>query len=118
MKEFWLRLPYCVEEAIKLGEEMLAPLELVGFPREENTERRREMRWLIPRVGLDQLSKEMMDMGRERGGPSDVTGISRGETGSKKTVERRLSFSVSRDRSSRISPRAWETRRRSLGGLQ
>lgn len=96
---------------------MLAPLELVGLPRDENTDRRREMRWLIPRVGPDQLSKEMMDIGRERGGPWDVTGISRGGMGSNKIVERRLSFSVSRDRSSRISPRAWETRRRSLGGL-
>ena len=99
-----------------MGEEMHAPLEVMGLPRDENTDRRREMRWLMPRVGPDQLSKEMMDMGRERG-PSDVTGISLGETGSKRTVERRFSFSVSRERSSRISPRAWETRRRSLGGL-
>ena len=95
---------------------MLAPLALVGFPLDEKTDNLLEMRWLIPLVGADQLSKDIMDIGRERG-PSDVIGASRGEMGSKKIVDRRFSFSVSSERSSRMSPRAWETRRRSLGGL-
>lgn len=48
---------------------MLAAWEVVGFPRDEKTDNRREILWLILRVGEDQLSKEMMDIGRDRGGP-------------------------------------------------
>jgi hypothetical protein len=84
MNEAWLLLPYWVDEPIKFGEDMLAPLELVGLLREEKTDNRRERRWLMPRVGEDQLSKEMMDMGRDRGGPWDVIGASERDGGAVK----------------------------------
>ena len=84
MNEAWLLLPYWVDEPIKFGEDMLAPLAPVGLLREEKTDKRREIRRLIPRVGEDQLSKEMMDIGRDRGGPSDVIGASDRDGGAAK----------------------------------
>lgn len=76
MNEAWLLFPYWVDEPIRFGEDMLASWEVVGLPREEKTDNRREILWLILRVGEDQLSKEMMDIGRDRGGPWDVIGAS------------------------------------------
>lgn len=102
---------------------MLAVLGRVSpFPRLK-IERRLERRRLNPRCGADQVSMEMIDIGLERGGPLTVPGLELGafKDPSRKSVERRLSLaavSLSASwyaRSSLISSRAWETRRRSFG---
>lgn len=65
----------------------------MSFPRLK-IERRRERRRLRPRWGAEKASMDMIDMGRERGGPETVSGRPLAMLPSMKKVERRLSFAA------------------------